>query len=94
MEVVCIIDTGNLGYQNRAHSDELGGNRAPPKGGGDYRGIGLLNPMWKVVEKIMVSRLSCLKLHHSLHGGRRGLRCELDLFSRMQQCEGPSPSTG
>jgi hypothetical protein len=25
------------------------------KGGGNYRGIGLLNPMWKVVEKIMVA---------------------------------------
>jgi hypothetical protein len=26
-----------------------------PKGGGGYRGIGLLNPIWKVVEKIMVA---------------------------------------
>ncbi len=26
-----------------------------PKGGGDYRGIGLLYPMWKVVEKIIVA---------------------------------------
>ncbi len=25
-----------------------------PKGGGNYRGIGLLEPVWKVVEKIMV----------------------------------------
>ncbi len=25
-----------------------------PKGGGDYHGIGLLDPMWKDVEKIMV----------------------------------------
>jgi hypothetical protein len=24
-----------------------------PKGGGDYRGIGLLEPLWKVVERIM-----------------------------------------
>jgi hypothetical protein len=24
-----------------------------PKGGGDYRGIGLLKPLWKVVERIM-----------------------------------------
>jgi hypothetical protein len=24
-----------------------------PKGGGDYRGIGLLEPLWKVVECIM-----------------------------------------
>jgi hypothetical protein len=40
-----------------------------PKGGGDYPGIGLLDPMWKVVEKIMVARMSCLKLHDCLHGG-------------------------
>jgi hypothetical protein len=39
-----------------------------PKGGGDYRGIGLLDPMWKVVEKIMVARMSCLEHHDCLHG--------------------------
>jgi hypothetical protein len=45
-----------------------------PKGGGDYCGIGLLDSMWKVVEKIMVARMSCLKLHDCLHGRllRRG----------------------
>ncbi len=26
-----------------------------PKGGGNYHGIGLLNPIWKVVEKVMVA---------------------------------------
>jgi hypothetical protein len=39
-----------------------------PKVGGDYHGIGLLDPMWKVVENIMVAQMSCLKLHHCLHG--------------------------
>ena len=34
-----------------------------PKGGGNYRGIGLLDPIWKVREKVMV------KLHDCLHGG-------------------------
>ncbi len=45
-----------------------------PKGGGDYRGIGLLDPIWKVVEKEMVARFSVIKLHDCLHGGlpRRG----------------------
>ncbi len=38
------------------------------KGGGDYRGIGLLDHMWKVVEKIMVAQTSCLELHDCLHG--------------------------
>jgi hypothetical protein len=40
-----------------------------PKGGGDYCGIGLLDPIWKVVEKVMVARLSVIKLHDCLHGG-------------------------
>jgi hypothetical protein len=39
-----------------------------PKVGGDYCGIGLLEPMWKVVEKLMVAQMSCLKLHDCLHG--------------------------
>ncbi len=39
-----------------------------PKGGGDYRGIGLLDPMWKVVEKIMVGQLPVIEFHDCLHG--------------------------
>jgi hypothetical protein len=44
------------------------------KGGGNYCGIGLLDPIWKVVEKVMVARLSVIKLHDCLHGRlpRRG----------------------
>ncbi len=34
-----------------------------PKGGGDYCGIGLLEPFWKVIEKIMVARLLLVKFH-------------------------------
>jgi hypothetical protein len=52
-----------------ANSDELDGNHAPPERGVDYHGIGLLDPMWKVMEKIMVARLSIIKLHDCLHGG-------------------------
>ena len=40
-----------------------------PKGGGDFQGIGLLNPCWKVVKKIMVGRLATIKFHPCLHGG-------------------------
>jgi hypothetical protein len=40
-----------------------------PKGGGDFQGIGLLNPFWKVVEKIMVCRLGTIEFHPCLHGG-------------------------
>jgi hypothetical protein len=40
-----------------------------PKGGGDFRGIGLLDPCWKVVEKIMVCRMAAIDFHPCLHGG-------------------------
>ncbi len=40
-----------------------------PKGGGNFRGIGLLNLFWKVVEKIMVRRLGSIEFHACLHGG-------------------------
>ncbi len=40
--------------------------------GGGYHGIGLLDPMWKVVEKIMVAQMSCLELLNCLHGGLPG----------------------
>jgi hypothetical protein len=40
-----------------------------PKGGGDFRGIGLLDPFWKVVEKVMVCRLGNIEFHPCLHGG-------------------------
>jgi hypothetical protein len=39
-----------------------------PKGGGEYRGIGLLEPIWKVLEKVMDLRLEAIMLHNSLHG--------------------------
>ena len=38
------------------------------KGGGEYRGIGLLEPIWKVMERVMDLRLERIKLHDSLHG--------------------------
>jgi hypothetical protein len=43
-----------------------------PKGGGDYQGIGLLEPMWKVCEQVMDMRLNKIPLHESLHGCRDG----------------------
>ena len=46
-----------------------------PKGGGNFRGIGLLDPFWKVVEQIMVCRLCSIEFHPCLHGGlpKRGM---------------------
>jgi hypothetical protein len=42
------------------------------KGGGDYQGIGLLEPLWKVVKRVMDHRLEVIALHDSLHGCRNG----------------------
>jgi len=39
-----------------------------PKGGGDYRGIGLIEPFWKVIECIMDDRLNIIEFHDCLHG--------------------------
>ena len=43
-----------------------------PKGGGDYRGIGLLKPVWKVIKGVMDHRLEVIALHDSLQGCRNG----------------------
>ncbi len=43
-----------------------------PKGGGDYRGIGLLKPIWKVIERVIDKWLKAIALHESLHGCRNG----------------------
>ena len=40
-----------------------------PKGNsGDYRGVGLLEPLWKLIEKILDARLAGLETHDALHG--------------------------
>ena len=38
------------------------------KGRGDYHGIGLLEPIWKVLKRIMDHRLNTIELHDCLHG--------------------------
>ena len=44
-----------------------------PKGKGDYRGIGLVEVMWKVVAVILNRRLtSSITFHDVLHGFRAG----------------------
>ena len=47
-----------------------------PKGNsGDFRGIGLLEVIWKVIEKVIDARLKCVPLHDALHGFRPGRGC-------------------
>jgi hypothetical protein len=41
-----------------------------PKGGGDYRGIRLLEPIWKCIERVIDHQLDAIELHDSLHGCR------------------------
>ena len=43
-----------------------------PKGGGDYRGIGLLEPFWKTIEILMDRRLQVIDFHDCLHGFLKG----------------------
>jgi len=43
-----------------------------PKRGGDYRGIGLLKPIWKVIKQVIVKWLEAIALHDGLHGCRNG----------------------
>jgi hypothetical protein len=58
-----------------------------PKGGGEYRGIGLLEPIWKVFEKVMDLRLEGIVLHNSLHGclAMRGIRTGIRVAKLAQQ---------
>ena len=47
-----------------------------PKGNsGDFRGIGLLEVLWKVLEKVLDALLSTIELHDALHGFRAGRGC-------------------
>ena len=41
-----------------------------PKGGGDYQGIGLFEPMRKVCKHVMDLHLNTFELHDLLHGCR------------------------
>ena len=43
-----------------------------PKGDGDFRGIGLLEPFWKVIEVLMDQRLEAIEFHDCLHGFLKG----------------------
>ena len=47
-----------------------------PKGtSGDYRGIGLLEVIWKLLERVLDARVSKAELHNYLHGFRARRGC-------------------
>ena len=43
-----------------------------PKGKGEFRGIGLVEVIWKLLTLILHRRLTAIKLHGILHGFREG----------------------
>ena len=43
-----------------------------PKGGSDFRGIGLLEPFWKAIEILMDKRLQVVEFHDYMHGFLKG----------------------
>ena len=45
------------------------------KGGGNFRGIGLLKPFWKVLKIIVDNRLQVIEFHDCLHGFVKGRGC-------------------
>ena len=47
----------------------------PKESSGDYRGIGLLEVVWKLVERVVDKRLSKFELHNVLHGFRANPGC-------------------
>ena len=46
-----------------------------PKGGGDFRGIWLLEPFWKVLEISMDNQLHVVEFHDCLHSFVNGKGC-------------------
>ena len=43
-----------------------------PKGGGDFHGIGLLKPFWKVIEVLINGRFEVIEFHYCLHRFLKG----------------------
>ena len=65
-----------------------------PKGNsGDFRGIGLLEVFWKVIEKVLDARMSSIDLHDCLHGFRgRGAAVGLASWRRSLYSSSPTLS--
>ena len=52
-----------------------------PKGNsGDFRGIGLLEVVWKVIERVIDARIKCVALHGALHRFRTGRSCRTGIM--------------
>ena len=63
-----------------------------PKGNNNYRGICLLDPLWKVIEVIMDKQLECPEYHDCLHDflagpGTRTATLEVKLAQQLAYLE-------
>jgi hypothetical protein len=59
-------DPDHMGLGRNPNADEMDGRCTAT---GDFQGIGLLDPCWKVVEKIMVRHMGAIEFHPCLHRG-------------------------
>jgi hypothetical protein len=57
-----------LGDRYHPSANVLGSEGVNPKRRGEYQGIRLLEPIWKVLKWVMDIRLEKIILHDSLHG--------------------------
>ena len=56
-----------------------------PKGSsGDYHGIGLLEVVWKLIERVVDARPSKIELHDALHGFRATRGCGTGIMEAKQ----------
>ena len=52
-----------------------------PKGNsGDFRGVGLLEVVWKVIKQAIDAWLKCVPMHNVLHGFRLGRNCDKNIM--------------
>ena len=72
MEALRRAGPGGLDPWHHPPRDALEHSSSDTKGrGGLPRGIGLREPIWKVLEQIMDRRLDAIELHDCLHGCRQ-----------------------
>ena len=72
LKLICHIwDTGDIPRQMLLTIVVL----IPKGNSGDYRGIGLLEVVWKLIKRVLDERMSAIEVHDSLHGFRAKRGC-------------------
>ena len=72
-----------------------------PKGNGNFHGIGLLEPFWKILEIVLDIRLQLIPLDDNLHGfmsgrgtGTSAATMEIKLAQQLAYVEQEAPCMG